>query len=324
MTSASTAPAAATWDAPPQFDPRGTVLLLPGRGEDPRLYERFGARIAADAYRVTVLPDPSRHAEETARQLKEALAGPDGKGPARPVVLAGSDAGALFAVALVATGEVEVDALLLAGLPTRQPDGTAAPAADKTAQAAAGAVPAADGQGAQSAADGRTSVASASGTAQPAGTGAATNASSPGDAARADTAASTGSEAPDPGWSEELGARTACPTHQGRLADTARLARGALYTPLPQEWFERADLAAVTVPVLGLHGAADPVSPPAEARAAYARAPRAELVTLADGRHDSFNDISHRTAAATVVLFLERLRAGADLAPIAVREELHP
>jgi hypothetical protein len=44
----------------------------------------------------------------------------------RPFVLAGSDAGALFAVGLAARGEVEVDALLLAGLPTPWP-GTAAP-----------------------------------------------------------------------------------------------------------------------------------------------------------------------------------------------------
>ena len=76
------------------------------------------------------------------------------------------------------------------------------------------------------------------------------------------------------------------------------------------------------MPVLGLHGAADPVSPLAAAREKYAAAPHAELVSIADGRHDAFNDITHRTAAATIVLFLERLRNGADLAPIAVTEPL--
>ena len=33
-------------------------------------------------------------------------------------------------------------------------------------------------------------------------------------------------------------------------------------------------------------------------------------------------DVTHRTAAATVILFLERLRNGKDLAPIAVPESL--
>lgn len=98
--------------------------------------------------------------------------------------------------------------------------------------------------------------------------------------------------------------------------------RGALYEPVPDGWAEQADLKAVTLPVLGLHGAADPVSPLAEARAKYAAAPRAELVSITGGVHDAFNDITHRTAAATVVLFLERLRNGNDLAPIAVRESL--
>ncbi|MEW1860271.1 lysophospholipase [Streptomyces sp. NPDC088194] len=248
MSSVSTVPDPTSWEIPPSLNPRGTVLLLPGRGEDPRLYERFGARIAADAYRVRAVADPSRWPREAARQVKEALA--EGE-PAKPLVLAGSDAGALFAVGLVAAGEVEVDALVLAGLPTK------------------------------------------------------------------DVAASQPAD-----WSEELGSRTACPTHQGRLAEPGRLERGALYAPLPREWYDRADLSKVSVPVLGLHGAADPVSPPAAARTAYAAAPRAELVTLADGRHDAFNDLSHRTAAATVVLFLERLRLGADLAPIAISEEL--
>jgi hypothetical protein len=45
------------------------------------------------------------------------------------------------------------------------------------------------------------------------------------------------------------------------------------------------------------------------------------MVSIADGRHDAFNDITHRTAA-TVILFLERLRLGADLPPIAVTERL--
>jgi alpha-beta hydrolase superfamily lysophospholipase len=116
-------------------------------------------------------------------------------------------------------------------------------------------------------------------------------------------------------------ARTACPTHRGKLAG-AVLRRGALYEAVPDGWTEQDDLKQVSLPILGLHGAADPVSPLPRARQLYATAPRAELITIADGRHDSFNDITHRTAAATAVLFLERLRNGNDLRPIAVREYL--
>jgi pimeloyl-ACP methyl ester carboxylesterase len=74
--------------------------------------------------------------------------------------------------------------------------------------------------------------------------------------------------------------------------------------------------------VLCLHGAADPVSPLADARERYAQAPRAELVSITGGVHDVLNDATHRTVAATIVLFLERLRLGAELPPIAVSEKL--
>ena len=173
------------WDEPEGLNPRGTVVILPGRGEQPAVYERFGRRISADAYRVRAVASPAEDPALTEKQVRSLLDGP------KPVVLAGSDTGALFAVALVASGRLpEVAALVLAGLPT-------GPAAGAAASHPGGGDPA-DGTGA---------------------------------------------------W-------------------------------------------------------------------------HAELVSIADGRHDAFNDITHRTAAATIVLFLERLRNGADLAPIAVTEPL--
>ena len=259
----------ASWTEPQGLNPRGTIIVIPGRGERPGVYERFGRRLAADAYRVRAVASPADDAALTEKQVGEVLA----DGPA-PVVLAGSDTGALFAIALVASGRLpEAAALVLAGLPA----GTAAD----------GTVP--DGTAAGQAGH---------------------------DDARA------GGDAPAAGsWDAELEARTACPTHRGRLSGDV-LRRGALYEAVPGGLTEQADLAAVTVPVLGIHGAADPVSPLAAARARYAAAPRAELVSIAGGRHDAFNDITHRTAAATIVLFLERLRNGADLTPIAVRQSL--
>ena len=141
------------------------------------------------------------------------------------------------------------------------------------------------------------------------------------DAPADETPDADGQTASADSWEAELEARTACPTHRGRLAGPI-LRRGALYEPVPDGWLDLADLKAVTVPVLGIHGAADPISPLAAARERYAAAQHAELVSITDGRHDAFNDITHRTAAATIILFLERLRLGTDLPPIAVREEV--
>ncbi|MFI5064826.1 MAG: hypothetical protein ACHP9Z_12730, partial [Streptosporangiales bacterium] len=83
-----------------------------------------------------------------------------------------------------------------------------------------------------------------------------------------------------------------------------------------------ADLGAVDQPVLGIHGADDPVSSLADACARYAAAARAELVSIAGGRHDTLNDLAHRSVAATIVLFLERLRLGPQLPVVAVTEIL--
>jgi alpha-beta hydrolase superfamily lysophospholipase len=239
-----------TWTEPDGIAVRGTLVVIPGRGEQPEHYERFGRRISADGYRVHAVSDPTVDAELTQAQVSDQLSGP------APRVLVGSDTGALFAAALAAAGQVQgIDGLVLAGLP-------------------------------------------------------AANSGPPaGQAARA--------------WDEELDSRTACPTHRARLSGPG-LRRGALYEPVPDGWTERADLGEVTVPVLGLHGTDDPVSPLAVVRARYAIAPIAELVSIAGGRHDALNDLTHRTAAATVVMFLERLRLGPGLPRIAISERPEP
>ncbi|MFF4658888.1 alpha/beta hydrolase [Streptomyces sp. NPDC001381] len=233
------------WDEPEGIAPRGTLVLLPGRGEHGGVYERFGRRIAADGYRVRALtdpsPDPAAVTDEAAKLLRdETLPGPR--------VLVGSDTGALYAARLAARGTPGLDALILAGLPT---------------------------------------------------------------ASHAVAAA--------PDWEAELDRRTACPTHRGRLTSDAAFRRGALTDPPPAEL---PALDGISVPVLALHGADDTVSPLPEARHAYRALPGVELVSLAGTRHDALNDLTHRTAAATVVLFLERLRLSPALAPIAVREDL--
>jgi alpha-beta hydrolase superfamily lysophospholipase len=105
---------------------RGTVLVLPGRGETSATYARFGRRIAADSYRVRVLPR-QQSAESTAdalRQLGVALTrAVDGLEDelVRPLVLVGADDAAATLAALLARGPSESawwpDAVVLAALP---------------------------------------------------------------------------------------------------------------------------------------------------------------------------------------------------------------
>jgi alpha-beta hydrolase superfamily lysophospholipase len=243
MTLADQPLACAEWNEPDGVTPRGTVIVVPGRGEQAGLYERFGRRLGSDRYRVRAVADPVTDPDAVRAQVAGYLAEP---GRPSPVVLAGSDTGALFAAWLAASEPV--DALILAGAPV-----------------------------------------------------------APGAAAGS--------------FDDELDARTTCPVHRGKLASAA-LRPGALYEPVPDGWAQRAALSALTVPVLALHGQDDPVSPLGAARAWYAGAPGAELVSIARGRHDILNDQMHRSVAASAVLFLERLRLDNGLAPIAVAENL--
>lgn len=218
---------ATVWSPPPAVATRGTVVLFPGRGEHPGVYERFGRRIAADGYEV-------RAPEKDLTDFTDA---------ARPFVLAGSDTGALRALAVAA--ENPVDGLLLAGVPV--------PSAQRVTL----------------------------------------------------------------DWDAELDARTACPTHQARLTADPAFERGGLteaVSAVPD------GVEQITVPVLFLHGDADLVSPIAGARRLAGRLPHAEFATVHSGRHDVLNDASHRTVAAHVVQWLERLRSGTTILTVSAVE----
>ncbi|WP_326702143.1 alpha/beta hydrolase [Streptomyces cyaneofuscatus] len=107
---------------------RGTVVVVPGRGETRETYTRLGRRLAADAYRVRIVDavhldadDPAGSLARFGAQVAEAVAGTAGPdGVARPVVLVGADTGAVAVAALLGSGETTVaDAVVLAGLPAR-------------------------------------------------------------------------------------------------------------------------------------------------------------------------------------------------------------
>lgn len=220
MTStALTAPVLST--PPPAARVRGTLALVAGAGESPRVYERFGRRLASDGYVVGVFETDA--AADASAWLDAASE--------TPRVLVGSDAGA--AAVLSAVGRA--DGVIVAGFPV---------------------------------------------------------------------AGTTGSEAGPEG-------RTACPLHLGVLAqEEAEPPRGAVAVP------DAAALAGIAVPVLAIHGGADPVAPFADAVRALGAIPELELVETVDGLHDALNDQTHRSVAARVVLWLERLRGAGVRHPL--------
>jgi len=239
-----------SWDEPAGISARGTLVVLPGRGERPGVYQRFGRRLGTDGYRVRAVGDATADLEAVTAQVKAILTGEQAP---RPHVLVGSDTGALAALRAAASSSLPVDALILAGLP----DLDHVPDVDL-------------------------------------GT-----------------------------WESEVEARASCPTHRGLIADEELLDRGALTSDrVPQELHESIDLEAVDLPVLGLHGVDDQISPLVNVAPQYARLPNARLVGIDDGRHDVLNAAVHRTVAATVVLFLEDLKRGAGADPIARQADL--
>ncbi|MFJ2755710.1 alpha/beta hydrolase [Nocardioides sp. NPDC087217] len=229
-----------TWDEPEGVAPRGTLILLTGRGETAATYARFGRRVSADAYKVRIVEvDPGDL--DAARAAAEVLVADEAL-PA-PKVLVGSDTGATLAALLV--GELPVDAAVIAGL----------------------ALPA--------------------------------------------TSAEVDAE-----WEDELEVRSACPTYRGTISADAGFARGALADPLP---WDEVELSVPEMPLLLIHGRDDRVTPVGEALKPWVGAETVEQHVVEGGRHDILNDVSHRSVAATVILFLERLKLGADL-PVIVRQ----
>ncbi|MGN9815288.1 alpha/beta hydrolase [Streptomyces sp. SD11] len=126
--------------APEGLRTRGTVIVVPGRGETRETYTRLGRRLAADAYRVRVVDAPDLDAaDDLGPQLADfgarlaaagdGTAGENGTGSGtengivRPVVLVGADTGALAVAALVGAADtvtgLRPDAVVLAGLPGR-------------------------------------------------------------------------------------------------------------------------------------------------------------------------------------------------------------
>ncbi|GAA1861573.1 alpha/beta hydrolase [Asanoa iriomotensis] len=232
--------------APPGLRTRGTVVVVAGRGETPDSYARFGARLAADAYRVRVLSAPS---SEFAAALGAAVSGiADRVGP---LVLVGADTGAVALGALVARPQRWArwwpDAVVLAGLP---------------------------GHDTHRVLD----------------------------------------------WDEELDARTHCPVHRGVLTDDPSVRPGALAAAVPADLLDAVYGSTADVPHLLLVGDADPLADRAALGRLAKALPAVRLSVVRGAHHDVLNDLSHRSVAAHVVMFLEALRGTPPLAPIVETE----
>jgi alpha-beta hydrolase superfamily lysophospholipase len=201
----------------PEAVPRGSVVVIPGRGEGPGVYERLARRLVFDGYRVAITEgqDP-----------REALGT---SVPGIPIVIIGSDTGAL--AALRAAQDPRVDGIVLAGL-------------------------------------------------------IAGEAGAPTD------------------WDGEVRARSACPLHAAVMEHGIR--RGTLSEKAQRA--TRNDLAGLRVPALAVHGADDVISPMGAVLPLLEAAPEIETVVVAGGLHDVLNDVAHRSVAAAIVQFLERLR----------------
>src|SRR4051794_11813921 len=100
------------WLPPAEVAVRGTVVLLPGRGEPASAYSRFGLRLAGDGYRVVAATAEQLGSQDVLRDAIRSERGP------RPLVVIGSDSGAVIALALGATAVPDgIAGVVVAGLP---------------------------------------------------------------------------------------------------------------------------------------------------------------------------------------------------------------
>lgn len=90
---------------------RGSVVILPGRGESPEAYDRLSVVLGWAGYDVVALT--ASDVDEAAERLRELATG-DRRFPR---VVLGADTGAISAVRLARTPGIAVDAVVLLGLP---------------------------------------------------------------------------------------------------------------------------------------------------------------------------------------------------------------
>ena len=105
------------------------------------------------------------------------------------------------------------------------------------------------------------------------------------------------------------------------LAFTSAAGAQSLLSVLPPAWAELgAGLAAVTLPVLLVHGSEDPIVPVAVAREWSARLPGGQIAEFAGARHDVLNETVHREVAAAITGFIRSVAASDRARPVVSSE----
>lgn len=226
------------WDEPVGATPRGTLIVLAGRGETPAAYTRFARRLSADAYRVRVVRDVTDDPRASELRVRRIIA----ESEVTPVVLIGADAGSILALDIASDPRSGVAAVVSAGLPS-----SLGLLADAEAQ---------------------------------------------------------------------LDARSASPVHRALLAEGEAVDLLALSRDIPRE-LRLPSPASLRLPVLAIHGSSDSIAGVPEVQSYYGKLANARLALVPGGRHDILNDVTHRSVAASIVLFLEEVRAGAPTLKLA-------
>ncbi|MEK8174782.1 hypothetical protein NKH77_54235 [Streptomyces sp. M19] len=274
-----TSTASVHWPQPAAVAPRGTLVVLPGRGEHALVYERFGRRLAIDGYPCTPWtprprtpptgcwpPSRPRSGPTRWRRSSWSAATP---GPSRRCTPRSRPRAAPHRPC---TGSFSPEPRT----PADPRPGTPADPERRTPTRR------------RAVARRRTPT-------------------RPGAVARPRARTPTGT----PSWRPVPPAR---PTARG--SPTTRRSHAAGSPTRTARAVRRRAARPSGRPRLGAARAADPLAPLERARALARTVPRAEFGVVREGRHDVLNDASHRTTAATVVLWLERLRGGPDLEPV--------
>ncbi len=97
------------------------------------------------------------------------------------------------------------------------------------------------------------------------------------------------------------------------LAFTSAAGAQTLLDILPAAWAEfRENFGSITLPVLFVHGAQDPIVPVADARDWSARIPGGRIAEFEGARHDVLNETVHREVAAAITEFVLAVAALAE------------
>lgn len=240
-----------TTEYAPLTPPRGRIVILQGRGDDPTYYKRLGSRISVDGYTAFVPTKTASSTHNAAQIWNDVSEDWDDENPVLAVTV---DSAAGFLTHAIAENLLHTvpDGLILTGI--------ALPAANTWQEA------------------------------------------------------------------DELSLRSACPAH-GAVVEAAVETESLVTSdvePIKPVLPKLKDeiKARGTVPSVIIHGTDDVIAPIDQVRTLLQNWTSAEFIAIRTGLHDIINDVNHRTVAAEIISFAERLRQGTNAPLIVTRTKL--